>query len=645
MTSFKKAFLSLVLVFIVGGLSWSQATWAGVRESQAPKPVSAETRVGDEASGILSDQMAADAVRLITENKLNEASKKINEALSLRIDRSYYHLLNGLIYHLQARQGNNGAYGLAEQGYAQAIQFDHSNWQAYYYSGLLNIDLSRFAKAQEQFAEALLYRSDDPALLKALAYAAYRSGSPDIAAGAINALEKLGAQSNALELRNSAMAMAAVGDQEKARQYLNRLKALPASRLTDNIERRISDWGDFYRQFGAGKATSLESAPADGLAGRIQLAVGEVPAAPALPPAVELAQAFPPPQPPGQPPPAPGAPDPGPPLVVPESSKYKMVVLDVVMVYTEENITSSKGVNLLSGLQIQFGSTKDEAYSRSNSETYGGATPIPDQTVITRALSIPMIAYTLNIANTYSVRNEVLARPTLIATSGKLSEFFSGVELNAAVSGGAIGAAPIQIQKEIGTKLAVTPVYLEDGKISMKVTAQRTFITTPNNQVNFTFVLQTSKSSVDANVVMRIGETLILGGLSEKEADTSRDGVPLLQDIPVLQYLFSQHKTLDFQKSVLILITPRSPQYIYQPEKAREEYEKSLSEDERSLTSLRARYSDWFKPYPNWASAFNHLQKNSLYREFRTGDVALENWSDQQTLKDRLGKIKDFLYY
>ena len=657
MTSLKKAFLSLVLVFIVAGLFWSQATWAGVRESQTPNPVSAAQRVGDEASGILSDQMAADAVRLITENKLNEASKKINQALGLRIDRSYYHLLNGLVYHLQARQGNNGAYALAEQGYAQAIQFDHSNWQAYYYSGLLNIDLSRFAKAQEQFAEALLYRSDDPALLKALAYAAYRSGSPDIAAGAINALEKLGTQSNALELRNSAMAMAAVGDQEKARQYLNRLKALPASRLTDNIERRISDWGDFYRQFGAGKATSLESAPADGLAGRIQLAAGEAPAAlapqpaefatpQAPPPSVELAQAFPPGQPPGQPPPAPGAPDPGPPLVVPESTKNKMVVLDVVMVYTEENITTSKGVNLLTGLQIQFGiPTKDAAYSRVNSETYGGTTPIPDQTVITRAMSIAGIAYTLNIANTYSVRNEVLARPTLIATSGKLSEFFSGVELNAAAAAGGLGAPPIQIQKEIGTKLAVTPVYLEDGKISMKVTAQRTFITTPNNQVNFTFVLQTSKSSVDANVVMRIGETLILGGLSEKEADTTRDGVPLLQDIPIVQYLFSKATTLDFQKSVLILITPRSPQYVYQPEKAREEYEKSLSDDERSLTSLRARYSDWFKPYPNWASAFNHLQKNSLYREFRTGDVALENWSDQQTLKDRLSKIKDFLYY
>ena len=332
--------------------------------------------------------------------------------------------------------------------------------------------------------------------------------------------------------------------------------------------------------------------------------------------------------------------------MVPESTKNKMVVLDVVMVYTEENITTSKGVNLLTGLQIQFGiPTKDAAYSRVNSETYGGTTPIPDQTVITRAMSIAGIAYTLNIANTYSVRNEVLARPTLIATSGKLSEFFSGVELNAAAAAGGLGAPPIQIQKEIGTKLAVTPVYLEDGKISMKVTAQRTFITTPNNQVNFTFVLQTSKSSVDANVVMRIGETLILGGLSEKEADTTRDGVPLLQDIPIVQYLFSKATTLDFQKSVLILITPRSPQYIYQPEKAREEYEKSLSDDERSLTSLRARYSDWFKPYPNWASAFNHLQKNSLYREFRTGDVALENWSDQQTLKDRLSKIKDFLYY
>lgn len=635
MQSLIKAFPSRAIAFSLAAMLGSQAIGADMLENQTHNPLDAKLRVSEEVSRTESDRMAAAAILLVTENKLDEASKKINDALRLRMDRSYYHLINGLIYHLQARQGQNAAYDLAEQGYAQAIRFDSSNWQAYYYSGLLNIDLSKFAKAQEQFAEALLYRSDDAALLNALAYAAYRSGAPDVAAGAITAMEKLGIQKNALELRNSAIAMAAVGDQEKAHEYLNRLKAFPDDRLNDNIERRINEWGSFYRQPGIIKTTSSEPSPTavlpapEGLATELPVNyVNYVPAAPIDPTAAMNPMAAI-----------------APPAQSVQSAENRMVVLDVVMISTEENITSSRGVNLLNGLQIQFGGPNIAAYSRISSVTIGGNAPAPAQTAITRAMTIPAITYTLNIVNNYNVRNEVLARPTLIATSGKPSEFFSGVELNAAAASGGLGAPPIQIHKEIGVKLAVTPMFIEGGKISMKVAAQRTFITTPSNQVNFTFQLQTSKSSVDANVVMRSGETLILGGLSEKEADSSRDGVPLLQDIPLLQYLFSQKKTLDFQKSVLILITPRSPQYVYQTEKARQEYEKSLSDDERSLSSLRARFSDWFKPYPNWASVFNHLQENGLYREFRTGDVALEKWSDQQTLKNRLSNIMDFIYY
>ena len=63
------------------------------------------------------------------------------------------------------------------------------------------------------------------------------------------------------------------------------------------------------------------------------------------------------------------------------------------------------------------------------------------------------------------------------------------------------------------------------------------------------------------------------------------------------------------------------------------------------VTELQARYTDWFKPYPNWASAFKHLQGNKLYREFRTGDVSLEKWEAQTTHKARLKKALEFLYF
>lgn len=46
------------------------------------------------------------------------------------------------------------------------------------------------------------------------------------------------------------------------------------------------------------------------------------------------------------------------------------------------------------------------------------------QTIVTRNFSIPELTYSLNIVNSGSTRNEILARPSLVAISGQKSEFF-----------------------------------------------------------------------------------------------------------------------------------------------------------------------------------------------------------------------------
>jgi len=582
------------------------------------------------------DRLATEAVKLMWDGKLTEASAKINAALRLRVDRSYYHLVNGLIYHLQARSGENSAYDLAEQGYKQAISFDNSNWQAKYFAGLLNIDRSKFDLARQYLADALYLHPDDPALLNSFAYAAYRAGAPDQAAGAITAMEAMGGAQTAAELRNAAVIMAAVGEKEKAQSYLDRLKTVSDERVLAQVERRVKEWRDVHNQPGFLKAQfqgSPAAPPGSGFGGAPADAPGGVPAAV---PGAEVPGAMP-----GG---VPGFGAPAAALTAP-GTENKMVVVDVVIISTEEDFSNAMGVNLLRGLQIQFGSGGASfAYQRSSTDNGAGSST----TTIARNLTIPSVNYSLNIFNSNNARDEILARPTLVAMAGKASEFFSGVELNAVVvnSSNNSSASPVSIQKEIGTSLSVTPNFLEDGRIALKVVAQRTFIRTPNaNLTGFDARVETTKSKVDASVVMRPGETLILGGLSEKEGERIRDGVPLLQDVPLLQYVFARSSTRDYQKSTLILITPRPPQYVYQPEKARLEYEKTLTEDERPFASLRARYADWFRPYPNWASVFHHLQENALWREFRTGDVVLENWSDMRSLKDRLNKVLDFLYY
>jgi type II secretory pathway component GspD/PulD (secretin) len=352
------------------------------------------------------------------------------------------------------------------------------------------------------------------------------------------------------------------------------------------------------------------------------------------------------------PPPIPGAPppeafpaQPGMPGAPPAGAvdlSQKMLIVDVVIVSSEEDINTAKGVNLLSQLQLTFGTSSLPAYSAVFMAGVGATH------TITRAISIPAVTYSLNIANSGTNRSEILARPSLVATSGIKSEFFSGSNIRAAAVAATSTGAPtgsIDVDKDIGVKLGVTPQFIDNGKVRLQVQAERTFLQNTTTSVQFQFQINTTKTTVNANVVMNLGETLILSGLSEKETDNVRNGVPGLEDIPGLQYFFSRQTTRDFNKSVLILLTPRSSEYVFRPRDVRERAQATMSPDERVLSELQSRYTDWFRPYPNWASVFHHLQENQLYREFRTGDVTLERWETQTSLKVRLSKLSDFVYY
>jgi len=331
------------------------------------------------------------------------------------------------------------------------------------------------------------------------------------------------------------------------------------------------------------------------------------------------------------------------PATATSTGETRMVLVDLVLLRTEDTIQTSRGVNLLSTLALQFGSSTAAAFSEAVSQTGTDST-----TVITRAITVPALTYSMNIANAYSKLNEVLARPTLAALEGMRSEFFSGTSLNAAVvsPGNGNGGSSVSIEKKYGVKLTVLPQILENGMIKLAIDASRTFLQPPSSDIGFTYKLEISEILANANVVLRMGDTLILGGLSEKETTSTRDGVPGLQDLPIVQYFFSKQQKTNYQKSVLILITPRPANYTWLSDESRAEFAKTQDDPiTPSIDVLRARYSDWFKPYPNLASVFHHLNAAGLYREFRTADVTLENWERMDSTMSRLKQALDFLYY
>lgn len=560
----------------------------------------------------------------IEKGDLEEASNFSNLALKLDITNPDLQFFNGYVYHLMGVQGDSSKFELAEQGFQQALKFDPGNLAARYQLGLLYADQRRFSLAQGHFAAVAMHLSDNPNVLYNLATSSYYARDPETAEAALKRLLEIAPndEERADILRASALVLAAMNEDEEAQKYIKSYRDLAVDDLDARfLEQRVESWSSFYQSdaniikaqynnnpygssdpYGSSQSSPYGGGDAYGSSDPYgnqgaSLQNGQMGAFGAT-----GNSGF---------------------------AEASMVVVDVVLIGTQEDIRDSRGVNLLNGLQLQFGDPLTGAMAfglsdRNVKDNLNSGSAEGTRT-ITRSISIPAVTYSLNIANSLNADNHVLAKPSLVAQSGQTSEFFSGTEiLAAAVSGGS--GDSVSVQKEVGVKLAVTPEVLPDDMIRLHVVAERTFLTDPSNSVVFEFRLDTTKTNVNSTVTMKFGETLILGGLSERETSKSSDGVPGLKDIPVLNYLFSQRVEREFERSILILLTPRRPDYTRQAKADRDKVEEGMSDLERNLMRLEKRHGDWYTPRPTFSEIRDKIEGREFFEEFRMGDVNVHSW-------------------
>jgi type II secretory pathway component GspD/PulD (secretin) len=88
--------------------------------------------------------------------------------------------------------------------------------------------------------------------------------------------------------------------------------------------------------------------------------------------------------------------------------------------------------------------------------------------------------------------------------------------------------------KEVGLKMKVRPQINRDGTIVLEVSPEQSFRT--GETVNGVPVLNTSKAKTI--MILRSGETAIIGGLIREAETKTETKVPLLGDIPIIGYLF-----------------------------------------------------------------------------------------------------------
>lgn len=109
--------------------------------------------------------------------------------------------------------------------------------------------------------------------------------------------------------------------------------------------------------------------------------------------------------------------------------------------------------------------------------------------------------------------------------------------------------------KDVTLELTVTPHITPDKSIGMSVEIKKEELdpTVPSVEG----VPGTDKKEANTNVIIKNGETVVIGGMYKITENESRSGVPGLMKIPILGWLFKSELKEATTNELLIFITPR----------------------------------------------------------------------------------------
>jgi len=158
-------------------------------------------------------------------------------------------------------------------------------------------------------------------------------------------------------------------------------------------------------------------------------------------------------------------------------------------------------------------------------------------------------------------KSRLLSDPTVTTSDGKEAKISVSTSIpiqtiNRFSEGAVIQDIVTYEYREVGISLNVTPRINNEGRITLlcRPTVEEItgWVGPANNQQPVT-----TKRSVETEVVVANGETLVIGGLYKEAKIVNRSQVWLLGSIPILGHLFRYKTTTRAKTDLMIFITPQ----------------------------------------------------------------------------------------
>jgi type IV pilus assembly protein PilQ len=154
---------------------------------------------------------------------------------------------------------------------------------------------------------------------------------------------------------------------------------------------------------------------------------------------------------------------------------------------------------------------------------------------------------------------DVQAEPTISTLDNQEADILVGEEtpvrvIDLSAQGGENQAPRATVEfKETGIRLTVTPHVTNNRQVLMELRTERSAVQeVAAADLGFNFTKQTASN----RLLVNDGETAVIGGLTVTEVTRSKQGIPLLVDLPIIGKLFGFSTDRERRRDLIILVTP-----------------------------------------------------------------------------------------
>jgi type II secretory pathway component GspD/PulD (secretin) len=148
----------------------------------------------------------------------------------------------------------------------------------------------------------------------------------------------------------------------------------------------------------------------------------------------------------------------------------------------------------------------------------------------------------------------VLANPKVLAVNKQEGQVLIGNKIGyqdtttTTLTGGTTASVKFL---ETGTRLVFRPYVCNDGYIRLDIYPKDS-----DGVLKANGIPDEKTTELKTNVMVKDGQTVVIGGLFRDKIDTSKDQVPVLGNLPILGVLFRRTKDTVSREEVIVMLTP-----------------------------------------------------------------------------------------